>query len=85
MGLPPPQKRLSIPIVSLVSEERTIKGSYMGSAVPKRDIPRLIALHRAGRLPVELLLSGSVRLEELNAAFDRLDNSEVIRQILRFD
>ena len=84
VGLPPPEKRLSIPIVSLVAEERTVKGSYMGSGVPKRDIPRLIALHRAGRLPVELLLSGSVRLEELNLAFDRLDSGEVVRQILCF-
>ena len=84
VGLPPPQKRLAIPIVSLVAEERTVKGSYMGSAVPKRDIPRLIALYRAGRLPVELLLSGSVRLEDLNAAFDRLDNGEAVRQVLSF-
>ena len=84
VGLPSPQKRLSIPIVSLVAEERTVKGSYMGSAVPKRDIPRLIALHRAGRLPVELLLSGSVRLEELNPAFDRLDRGEAVRQSLCF-
>jgi len=84
VGLPPPEKRLSIPIASLVAEERTVKGSYMGSAVPKRDMPRLIALHRAGRLPIELLLSGSVRLEELNAAFDRLDSGEVVRQILCF-
>jgi Zn-dependent alcohol dehydrogenase len=84
VGLPPPQKRLAIPIVSLVAEERTVKGSYMGSAVPRRDIPRLIALHRAGRLPVELLLSGSIELEELNAAFDRLENGEAVRQILSF-
>ena len=84
VGLPPPQKRLSIPIVSLVTEERTVRGSYMGSAVPKRDIPRLIALHRSGRLPVELLLSGSVQLEELNPAFDRLDSGGAVRQILCF-
>ena len=84
VGLPSPQKRLAIPIVNLVAEERTVKGSYMGSAVPKRDIPRLIALHRAGRLPVELLLSGSVRLEELNTAFDRLDTGVALRQVLQF-
>ena len=84
VGLPAPQKRLAIPIVSLVAEERTVKGSYMGSAVPRRDIPRLIALHRGGRLPVELLLSGSVQLEELNAGFDRLENGEAVRQVLSF-
>jgi alcohol dehydrogenase len=85
VSLPAPTERFALPITNLVAEERTVKGSFMGSAVPKRDIPRMIALHRAGRLPVELLVSGSVRLEELNAAFDRLATGEATRQILRFE
>ena len=84
LGLPAPHKQFTVPAVSLVAEERTVKGSYMGSAVPRRDIPRLIALHRAGRLPVELLLTHRVRLEDLNSAFDRLDRGEAVRQVLRF-
>ncbi|HCO26848.1 MAG TPA: alcohol dehydrogenase, partial [Gimesia maris] len=40
IGLPHPNKMFSVPAVSLVAEERTIKGSYMGSAVPRRDLPR---------------------------------------------
>ncbi|MES2391351.1 MAG: zinc-dependent alcohol dehydrogenase family protein [Acidobacteriota bacterium] len=84
VGLPAPQKRLSIPIVSLVAEERTVKGSYMGSAVPRRDIPRLLALHRAGRLPVELLLSGTIHLNQMNEAFDRLESGHAARQLLCF-
>ncbi len=43
--------------VSLIAEERTIKGSYVGSCVPPRDMPRFIAMYRAGRLPVDRLLS----------------------------
>jgi Zn-dependent alcohol dehydrogenase len=85
IGLPAPQKQFTIPAVSLVAEERTVKGSYMGSAVPKRDIPRLIALYRSGRLPVDLLLTDRVSLEELNSAFDCLDRGEAVRQILRFE
>jgi alcohol dehydrogenase len=41
-GLPHPSKMLSIPAVSLIAEERTLKGSYLGGGVPKRDIPRYI-------------------------------------------
>jgi Zn-dependent alcohol dehydrogenase len=85
LGLPAPHKQFSVPAVSLVAEERTIKGSYMGSAVPRRDIPRLIALYRAGRLPVELLMTHSVKLDEINSAFDRLDRGEAVRQVLRFE
>ena len=85
VGLPGPQQMLSIPAVSLTAEERTIKGSYMGSAVPSRDIPRYVALYRNGRLPVDRLLSHRLKLEEINAGFDRLKRGEAIRQIVLFD
>lgn len=83
-GLPHPSKQFSIPAVSLVAEERTVKGSYMGSAVPQRDIPRYIALHRAGRLPVEQLLTHTLKLDEINTGFDRLARGEAVRQVILF-
>ncbi|MEP6939255.1 MAG: zinc-dependent alcohol dehydrogenase family protein [Rudaea sp.] len=85
VGLPAPQRMLSIPAVSLVAEERTLKGSYMGSAVPGRDIPRYVALYRAGRLPVERLLTHRLALDDINAGFDRLARAEAIRQVVVFD
>jgi len=85
VGLPPPDRRLSIPAVSLVGEERTIKGSYMGSSVPSRDLPRFITLYRAGLLPVDRLLTHRLRLEDLNEGFDRLARGEAVRQVVVFD
>ena len=73
---------LTIPAVSLVTEERTLRGSYLGSSVPARDVPRFVDLYRAGRLPVDRLLSHRVRLEDLNEAFDRLARGEAVRQVL---
>ncbi|MDB5985490.1 MAG: alcohol dehydrogenase [Nevskia sp.] len=84
-GLPHPQKMFSVPAVSLVAEERTVKGSYMGSAVPQRDIPRYVALYRAGRLPVDRLLTHRLKLDELNAGFDRLARGEAVRQVVLFE
>ncbi|MEU0090385.1 zinc-dependent alcohol dehydrogenase family protein [Kribbella sp. NPDC006257] len=84
VGLPHPSQTLSIPAVSLVAEERTLKGSYLGSAVPSRDIPRYIALYRAGRLPVDRLLTSTVGLDDLNEAFDTLASGTAIRQVLVF-
>ena len=84
-GLPHPDRRFSVPALSLVAEERTVKGSYMGSAVPSRDIPRFVALYRAGRLPVDRLLTHRLRLDEINAAFDRLERGEGVRQVVVFD
>lgn len=82
VGLPHPDRMLAIQAVSLVAEERTLRGSYLGSCVPTRDIPRFIQLHRAGRLPVERLLSGRLSLEDLNAGFDRLAAGEAVRQVV---
>ncbi len=83
-GLPPPDAALAVNVVALVAEERTLKGSYIGTCVPTRDIPRYIALYRAGRLPVDRLLSGSLTLDEINVGFDRLQAGSVVRQIVRF-
>ena len=84
-GLPPPTAMLPIPAVSLVAEERTLKGSYIGTCVPSRDIPRYIALYRQGRLPVDRLLSGRMKLEDINAGFDALHEGRAIRQVVVFD
>jgi alcohol dehydrogenase len=84
VGLPDPQQMLSIPAVSLVGEERTIKGSYMGTAVPRRDLPRYIQLYKAGRLPVEKLFSSTLPLEKINEGFDALAAGDVVRQIVEF-
>jgi alcohol dehydrogenase len=82
IGLPHPSKTVAIPAVSLVAEERTLKGSYMGSAVPRRDIPRFMAMYQAGRLPVDLLVTRTIRLEEINAAFDALATGQAVRQLV---
>jgi alcohol dehydrogenase len=82
VGLPNPEALLSIPAVSLVAEERTLKGSYLGSANPSEMLPQLFDYWRAGKLPVEKLISGRLKLDEINEGFDRLASGEAVRQIV---
>jgi alcohol dehydrogenase len=84
-GLPHPDKRMSLSPLALVAEERTLKGSYVGSSVPQRDVPRMIALFRAGRLPVDQLLTHRLKLEEINEGFDRLREGVGVRQVIVFE
>ena len=56
-GLPHPDKKWPLQAVSLIAEERTVKGSYVGSCVPSRDIPRFVTMYQQGHLPVKSLLS----------------------------
>jgi alcohol dehydrogenase len=83
-GLPPPDAALPLPLVNLVAEERTVKGSYIGTCVPTRDVPRLIELYRRGRLPVDRLMSGRLSLDDINVGFDRLAEGKAVRQVVVF-
>ena len=81
-GLSPISADFTFKQSGLVSEEKTIKGSYMGSCVPVRDIPRFIALYQQGKLPVDRMVSQRVSLDELNEGFDRLQVVATVRQLL---
>ena len=83
-GLPPPTATFALPAVNLVAEERTLKGSYIGTCVPSRDIPRYIELYRQGRLPVDRLMSGRLKLDDINLGFDRLHEGKAVRQVVVF-
>jgi alcohol dehydrogenase len=81
-GLPPPTHTFNIPQVNLVAEERTVKGSYIGTCVPTRDLPRYIELYRRGKLPVDRLMSDHLKLEDINLGFDRLHEGKAVRQVV---
>lgn len=83
-GLPHPAHTFALPIVNLVGEERTVKGSYIGGCVPTRDLPRYIALYRQGRLPVDRLMTDRLRLDQINEGFDRLAEGKAVRQVVVF-
>ncbi len=84
VGLPHPDRMLTIPAVSLAAEERILRGSYLGSSVPVRDVPRFIEHYRDGQLPVEQLLTHRMALDDINEGFDRLARGEAVRQVVVF-
>lgn len=81
-GLTPIGTRFAFEQGDLVGTEKQILGSYMGSCVPVRDIPRFLSMYRTGALPVDRMIDGYVGFDDLNAAFDRLAAGDVLRQIL---
>jgi alcohol dehydrogenase len=81
-GLANPAHTLSLAPVRLVGEERTLKGSYVGSCIPVRDIPRFIDLYQRGRLPVDRLLTSTSGLDGINEGFDALNEGRTIRHVL---
>lgn len=84
VGLPPPDALASISPLQLVAEARTVMGSYLGSAVPSRDIPVFAQWWREGRLPVDALVSSRISLDDINLAMDELAAGTALRQVIEF-
>ena len=83
-GLPHPDARWPVQHVNLTAEERTVKGSYMGSCIPPRDLPRYVELYRRGKLPVNKLMSDHLTLDRINEGFDALAAGHTVRQLVMF-
>jgi alcohol dehydrogenase len=83
-GLPPPTSTFGLSVAKLVGEERNLRGSYIGTCVPSRDIPRYMSMFMQGRLPVDRLLTSRLTLDNINHGFDLLHEGEAIRQIVEF-
>jgi len=64
--------------------ERRIQGSSMGSNHFRTDMPRLLTLWKQGRLHLDHLISGTLKLAEINEGFARLKGGHVVRQLIAF-
>ena len=53
--------------------------------MPRRDLPRFIAMYQAGLLPVDKLRSSTIQLDEINEAFDALATGTAVRQVITFE
>ena len=82
MGLPHPSKTVSLPALAFAGLGQALLGSYMGSAAPQRDIPRYLALWKAGRMPVDRLQTATLALDRINEAFESLAAGRAVRQVL---
>lgn len=83
-GLPSPEHKFSFSPVSLVGEERTLRGSYIGSSVPVRDIAKYVDLYQRGKLPVNRLMGEQIALADINSGFDRLATGHSLRDVVVF-
>lgn len=85
VGLPHPDQRISTQALQFAGTSRRLLGSYMGDAVPERDIPVYLDLWRRGLLPVELLHTDTRPLADLNESLDALAEGRVVRRIFTLD
>jgi alcohol dehydrogenase len=81
VGLPHPDQTLTVQALQFAGMGKRLLGSYMGDAVPARDIPAYLEMWRRGVLPVELLHSDTRPLADINESLDALAEGRVVRRI----
>ena len=85
VGVADAKDMTSLRTLSLPADERTLKGSWLGSARPQFDFPRLLGLYRQGRLKLDELVTRRYRIEEAPRAFDDLRTGRNARGVILFD
>ncbi|MCX5906333.1 MAG: Zn-dependent alcohol dehydrogenase [Deltaproteobacteria bacterium] len=84
VGVAPMTMEVSVPIMTLVFEEKVLTGSVYGSARPWIDIPMLMRLYQAGKLKLDELLTRKYPFAQINEAYEALERGEVLRSIVTF-
>ena len=84
VGMTPFGVRASFEPFPFVDGGRRILGSNYGSADPAADFPRYAALHLAGRLPADRLVTGRIDLDGIEDAFEAMRRGEGVRSVVRF-
>lgn len=82
IGLSRAGQTVPLAINELVQKDIRVVGSLYGSSNTVLQIPRLLELYQAGRLPLDRLLGSEYRLEDINEAYARLPAESVGRGMI---
>ena len=82
VGSPPTGEDIALDGRLLFSDRRML-GTMGGSNIPQRDIPRLMDFYRRGALDLDKLISQRIPLEEVNSAFEALEEGKLARSIIQ--
>ena len=84
VGVSPEGARISLNPNIFTMMEKTLKGSYYGSTRPRVDMPRLLDMYMDGRVKIDELVSRTFTLEQVNEAYDLLQQGGVARSVVKF-
>lgn len=75
---------VSFSAFELFFSEKTLVGSYYGSADVRTDFHRLLGHWKDGQLDLEGMISRRIGLDDINDAFEAMQQGDVIRQVISF-
>jgi S-(hydroxymethyl)mycothiol dehydrogenase len=84
VGVPTPDLTLELPLIDVFGRGGALKSSWYGDCLPSRDFPMLIDLFLQGRLPLDAFVSETIGLTDIEAAFTKMHNGDVLRSVVVF-
>ncbi|MET7764613.1 S-(hydroxymethyl)mycothiol dehydrogenase [Streptomyces sp. NPDC005393] len=82
VGVPDPEMRIDLPLIDVFSRGGALKSSWYGDCLPSRDFPVLVDLHLSRKLDLEAFISETISLDEVEAAFAKMQRGEVLRSVV---
>jgi NDMA-dependent alcohol dehydrogenase len=76
------ETEVTMSALDLTLMEKQVVGSLFGSANPRVDIPRLLALYRSGQLDLDGLVTRTYRLDEVNDGYEDMREGRNLRGVL---
>jgi S-(hydroxymethyl)glutathione dehydrogenase/alcohol dehydrogenase len=80
----PTDMTVDMSLFDLVLYEKQVRGSLFGSSNPRSDIPRLLDLHRDGKLKLGELITREYVLDDVNQGYTDMDEGLNIRGLIRY-
>ena len=85
VGVPQPDMVLELPFQEVFGRGGSLKSSWYGDCLPERDFPMLIDLYLQGRLDLDRFVSETIGLEDVEAAFHKMERGEVLRSVVTIE
>ena len=79
------ETEVSLNLFELTLSEKSLVGSIFGSANPRRDIPRLLAMYQNGQLMLDELITQTYDLDDINVGYDAMRSGDNIRGMVMYD
>jgi S-(hydroxymethyl)mycothiol dehydrogenase len=74
--------RIDLPMIDFFGRGGALKPSWYGDCLPARDFPKLVDLYLQGRLDLDLFVSETIGIEDVEAAFGRMQRGDVLRSVV---
>ena len=82
VGVPRPDVELTLPFIEVFGRGGSLKSSWYGDCLPSRDFPMLIELYLQGRLDLDRFVSETITLDDVEAAFHKMEKGDVLRSVV---